>query len=213
MPDETLSTNQLALALRSACSEIIAIEEQLTRLDTLIGDGDHGLSMKKGFSELADMLNSQSFECAYDLFYNSGVTLLRSMGGASGVLFATLLIGGLACIRDKMRLDPDDLTAFFEMSLAAIEKRGRTQVGDKTMVDALAGAVSDMKSADGLLSWSEMAWLGAKRGAEGTAKMLPRAGRASNFREKALGYPDPGAVSVSAFFYGIYLYISEQEND
>ena len=207
--DFALTTEQLRGALLKVCEVIAAGEPMLTEADAAIGDGDHGQGMKTGFEALAAQLRGQRCDNPYDLFYRSGVTLVRAMGGASGVLFGTLFIGGLDYIRNRNELNTGDLCAFFGGSLQAIKRRGGTDVGDKTMIDALAGAVAAMNPADDLLAWSRKAWEGAARGAESTRNMLPRAGRAKNFRERALGYPDPGALSTSLFFEGIYHYFRD----
>jgi len=208
MNGNNLNAEDLRRMLLSASERIIENEPLLTEIDTVIGDGDHGTGMKGGFGALARELEAGGTTDPADLFHQCGITLVRTMGGASGVLFGTLLIGGLAAIRGKQTLTPPDLTAFFTLSLAAIKRRGRTDVGDKTMIDALAQAVEAMREHETTFDeWAAAALAGARAGAQATKGMMPRAGRSKNFREKAVGTPDPGAVSVALFFEGIYQYL------
>ncbi len=205
---DTITTKQLQRALICAAGRIIQAEPYLTEVDTIIGDGDHGTGMKAGFSALEKQLLFEEYETPYGLFHASGLALVRSMGGASGVLFGTLLIGGLDRIKGLDSLSAADLVDFFAKSIEAIQKRGRAGPGDKTMVDALLPAAAAMevelnKSGD-IPAILKSACEGALNGVENTKDMMPRAGRSKNFREKAIGYPDPGAISVSIIFQGLY---------
>lgn len=205
---DTLTTQQLSDALRLAAAYIVEAEPYLTEVDTVIGDGDHGEGMKIGFTALGIQLDKENYATPYALLHASGLCLVRTMGGASGVLFGTLFIGGLEAVKGKNVLSASDLAAFFDQSIAAVQQRGRTGPGGKTMVDALVEANEAMKNK---LAGSKQiedilcaAYLGATAGMEKTKDMLPQAGRSKNFREKALGYPDPGAISVSIIFKGLY---------
>jgi dihydroxyacetone kinase-like protein len=212
---DALTTGQLQSALICAAERIIAAEKYLTEMDTVIGDGDHGTGMKSGFTALARQLSENTYECPYDLLHASGLCLVRTMGGASGVLFGTLLIGGLDAVRGAKALSAGQMVSFFAGSIQAIQRRGRTGPGDKTMVDALVPALQAMEreltqsgQAERIL---EAAFKGALQGVEDTKAMLPRAGRAKNFRDKAVGYPDPGAISVSIILKGLYEGIRSKE--
>ena len=96
---DVLSANQLRLALISAAGAIVEAEPYLTQVDTIIGDGDHGSGMKTGFTALKSLLENSAYETPYDLFHQAGLCLIKTMGGASGVLFGTLFTGGLASIK------------------------------------------------------------------------------------------------------------------
>lgn len=209
---EQITTRQLREALIVAADLIVDNEPYLTEIDTIIGDGDHGEGMKSGFSALRELLSKTAYSTAYDLVRASGLELMRVMGGASGVIFGTLLIGGREAFRDKACLNGDDLIAFFRMGCEAIMKRGGAKVGDKTMIDALAPAVAAMeerrKETANVAEILRAAARGAQEGAEASAQLLPRIGRSKNFREKGIGYPDPGAVSTAFLFSGIAQHIS-----
>jgi dihydroxyacetone kinase-like protein len=202
-----LTQKDLKDVLIYTCDLVIANEPMLTELDSTIGDGDHGTSMKDGFTDLRKALSTRNFSSVYELFCESGTQLVRSMGGASGVIFGTLFIGGREAVQGKDRINADDLIRFFDESASAIARRGRSNPGDKTMLDALLPAIDSMKrtrksSAD-ITAILAAAWEGAIEGMENTKNMIPRLGRAKNFREKAIGYADPGAVSVSIIFQGL----------
>ena len=200
-------TAALRAAMLTAADAIIAAEPELTRIDNVIGDGDHGIGMKTGFTAVQKELEKTDYSSPYALFHACGLCLVKNMGGSSGVLFGTLLIGGLEAIRGKSTLDGSDMCAFLCGGIDAVVRRGKAKAGDKTMVDALLPAKEDMLktlqetcSIERIMAAAEA---GALRGAEQTRDMLPRLGRAKGFRENALGWPDPGAVSVSVLFGGL----------
>ena len=204
----SMTLDQLQSSLIYASELIADNEEMLTELDSIIGDGDHGRSMKSGFGALAKLLRENTYEDADRLFVAAGIELLRVMGGASGVIFGTLFLGGHEVMKGKTVITSNDLIAFFELGAKSIMKRGRSKPGDKTMLDALVPAIDAMKSESGddiaktLRAGSE----GAKAGAKSTEQMFPRSGRSKNFRENALGVADPGSVSVSILFQGLSQY-------
>lgn len=201
---QTADTYALKVALIAAADAIIAAEPELTRIDMVIGDGDHGIGMKTGFTALKRELSENDYPSPFGLFHACGLCLVKSMGGSSGVLFGTLFIGGLEHIRNLDSLDGAAMFAFLGGGIDAVMRRGKAKAGDKTMVDALLPAkahmeraISKTRSVGGILKAAEV---GALEGVEATKAMLPRLGRSKNFRETAIGWPDPGAVSVSVLF-------------
>lgn len=207
MTKKTADTPDLQTAMIAAADAIIAAEPELTRVDSVIGDGDHGIGMKTGFTALKTQLSETGYDTPFDLFHACGLCLVKSMGGSSGVLFGTLLIGGLEAIRGKEALSGADICSLFSGGIDAVMRRGKAQPGSKTMVDALLPAREEMKKAASQdLGPGEVlraAQKGALSGVEATKGMLPRLGRSKNFRETALGWPDPGAISVSLLFGGL----------
>lgn len=200
-------TSALKAAMLTAADAIVAAEPELTRIDSVIGDGDHGIGMKTGFTAIRRELEKSEYPSPYELFHACGLCLVKNMGGSSGVLFGTLLIGGLDAIREKASLDGEDMCAFLSGGIDAVIRRGKAKAGDKTMVDALLPAREDMQKAlketldvDRILAAGEA---GALRGVEETKTMLPRLGRSKGFRDSALGWPDPGAMSVSVLLGGL----------
>ena len=207
-------TAALKAAMITAAEAIIAAEPELTRIDMVIGDGDHGIGMKTGFTAIRRELRDNEYPTPYALFHACGLCLVKSMGGSSGVLFGTLFIGGLETIRDLDSLDGGDMCAFLSGGIDAVVRRGKAKAGDKTMVDALLPAKEYMRRAlpetrdiDRILEAAER---GALEGVECSKDMLPRLGRSKGFRENALGWPDPGAVSVSVLLGGLKRGLSVQ---
>lgn len=214
-----LTVEQFAAALDHVCDLIIAAEPELTALDNIVGDGDHGFGMFDGFTELKAVLHSGiHFETLRDLTRTTGMALVKSMGGASGVIFGTLFIGGVDALVAPdgsflTEVDADGLRKYFRRSAEAISNRGKAQANDRTMLDALLYAADAMEASttDDVGKLLKAGWYGACTGAEATKEMRPRLGRAKNFRDKALGYPDPGAVSTSIIFRGLYEAVSGVE--
>lgn len=200
-------TSALKAAMLTAAEDIIAAEPELTRIDRIIGDGDHGFGMKTGFTAIKRMLEQADYDTPYALFHACGLCLVKSMGGSSGVLFGTLLIGGLESIRGLESLDGGDMCAYLCGGIDAVMRRGKAKAGDKTMVDALLPAKAHMQAT--LASTRDIGEIlkaaeeGALEGVELSKDMLPRLGRSKGFRESALGWPDPGAVSVSVLMGGL----------
>lgn len=203
----TISMKQLQTAIVAACDSIVASEPLLTQIDSIIGDGDHGTGMRDGFMVLRETLITNEYPDIYALMREAGLTLVKNMGGASGVIFGTLFIAGHEAVRSKTDMDADAIIAFFDAGSTSIAKRGRTARGDKTMLDALLPAVEAMRrkreETEDVALLLEAAYEGALQGVENTKSMISRKGRSKNFREKTLGIPDPGAVSVSLLFQGI----------
>lgn len=127
--------------------KVIAKKPYLTEVDSAIGDGDHGIGMAGGMQKAKKkLLNMEGEENVYQLFETAGQAMLMSMGGASGVIFGSLYLAGAKGVEPKTSIVADDLAKMEKKSLAAIQERGGAQVGDKTMVDALAPAVEALEA-------------------------------------------------------------------
>lgn len=186
--------------------KIIAKKSYLTEIDSAIGDGDHGIGMAGGMQKAKrKLLEMEGEENAYAVFEAAGKAMLMSMGGASGVIFGSLYLAGAKDAAAKGVLTAADLAQMERKSLKAIQERGKAQVGDKTMVDALAPAVEAMeRNGDkGLLEMLKAAEAAAARGVEDTKKYQARFGRAKSLMERAVGYQDAGATSVWLIFQGM----------
>lgn len=210
----------LQAALLHTSRLIVEKESFLTQLDNIVGDGDHGTGMRDGFLELSQTALQKSYASLYDLVYASGVSLVKTMGGASGVIFGTLFIGGRNAFLDEAgtKLQSAGVYAFrsfFRQSAESIAKRGRAKPNDRTMLDALLHAVEamDAYTGDDVQALLYEGWQGAQRGVEATKQMLPRMGRTKNFRDVALGYPDPGACSTAFIFQGLYEGLQNSEEN
>ncbi len=190
--------------LLCAADKIIENESYLTQIDTIIGDGDHGIGMKRGFTALKKMLKSEEFREMDTLCKMTGMELLKSMGGASGVIYGTMFLGGIQCMPHEAYADCYQFISWLSEGEASIERRGKTKPGQKTMLDALMPAVTAMRQAselsDDIVQILQAGYSGASRGVEESKKMQSRAGRSKNFCGETIGLPDPGAVSTSFIF-------------
>lgn len=205
---DKLDVRQLKQLLQKVARLIIESEPYLTEIDTVIGDGDHGTGMKRGFTAVQKMLSESEFQTIDALVRAVGMELIKTMGGASGVIFGTMFIGGLSQVAGKESATVADLARYFDAGEQAIEKRGKAKAGDKTMLDALIPAAAALKAAAELEGASVErafadAYDAALGGVEASKAMISRTGRSKNFREATIGLPDPGAVSVSLIFQAL----------
>lgn len=151
------------------------------------------------------LLKMEGEENVYALFEAAGQAMLMSMGGASGVIFGSLYLAGAKGMDAKTVLTAADLAAMERKSLTAIQERGKAEVGDKTMVDALAPAVEALEanSSESLLEMLKAAEEGARQGMENTKNYVAKFGRAKSLMERAIGHQDAGATSVYFIFQGM----------
>lgn len=187
-----------------AAQRIIDSEEYLTAIDKKIGDGDHGTGMSLGFKEVIKELRSRDFTYINDVFQCVGMTLLDTMGGASGVLFGTVFISGIVGLEPKENIDLEGFSRIFEKSLTALKRRGKANIGDKTMVDAFEPAVDalliSVKEGLTLVEGFEKAAEKAREGMEYTKQCVARFGRAKSYGKSSIGFEDAGAASVWIIF-------------
>ena len=138
-----------------------------------------------------------------------------SMGGASGVIFGSLFLAGADGATPQTELQPSDFADMEQKSLEAIQKRGGAQVGDKTMVDALAPAVDAMNAHrnDSFVDMLRAGEEGARQGMENTKNYIAKFGRAKSLMERAIGHQDAGATSVYIIFRSMREYIENTMNE
>lgn len=177
---------------------MIASKDALTQADKAIGDGDHGIGMAKGFEAVRAKVAADEFACLADLFRAVGFALMTSVGGASGAIFGTLYQGGAIEMGNRTVFDAEVLARLLVHGLAAVKKRGKAKLGDKTMVDALepAAQAAAAHRSDSLSAALAAVCQAAETGVVKTKAMVATMGRAKSLGERALGHPDPGAVST-----------------
>ena len=205
-----LSTEQTLGMMLHCCDAIIANKDYLTEVDSAIGDGDHGMGMSGGMQKAAEALQKKAvFDTINEIFKVTGMSMLSSMGGASGVIFGTMFLGGVKGLEPIQTLDAEAMARIMRGSLDAICLRGKAQEGDKTMVDALAPAVKALEAHrnEDLVVAMEAAAAAAKDGAERTRGYVAKFGRSRYMGERALGHMDAGAVSVSILFDAMREYL------
>ncbi|HEO9034619.1 TPA: dihydroxyacetone kinase ADP-binding subunit DhaL [Serratia marcescens] len=194
-------TKQQVVDWLMRCGEVFSRERDfLTRLDTEIGDADHGLNMNRGFNKVVEKLPSVADKDIGFILKNTGMTLLSSVGGASGPLFGTFFIRAAQAANAKQSLDLAELQQMMQEGVEGVVMRGKAEPGDKTMCDVWWPVVESLgQSAQQNLSVSEAlqrAADSAERAVESTITMQARKGRASYLGERSIGHQDPGATSV-----------------
>jgi dihydroxyacetone kinase-like protein len=173
-------------------------KDLLTKADKAIGDGDHGIGMARGFESIRQKLGSQPFEAIDDVLESIGMALMTSVGGAAGAVFGTFFRGGAKRLDGKREFDSETLSLMLLDGLNAVQKRGKAQAGDKTMVDALEPAALKSKELvpgpldEALISITEA----ARQGMEKTKEMVAMIGKAKTLGKRSLGHYDPGSVSI-----------------
>jgi dihydroxyacetone kinase-like protein len=178
-----------------------AIEKNATLLcdlDAAIGDGDHGANMTRGFSAVVKKLDGTPSADIGALFKTVGMTLLSTVGGAAGPLYGGFFLELGKQSAGKQELDAAALVSILEAGLRDIKRRGKAELGDKTMVDALTPALETMKAAGGDIAVAtRAAATTARDAAVKTTPLLARKGRASYLGERSIGHQDPGATSAA----------------
>lgn len=198
----------LAVAQRMQESEDI-----LTQADKAIGDGDHGIGMARGFAAVQAKLEAAPPATVADLLKTTGMALLTSIGGASGVIFGTLFRGGGRNLAGVTIFDAVVLARMLSDGLDAVQERGKASPGDKTMVDALAPAAakSNEVAASPLYEALPAVAEAARLGMEETKGMIAATGKARALGPRSLGSPDPGAISMTLILEFMVEYVASDE--
>jgi dihydroxyacetone kinase-like protein len=195
----TVTKEQIVRWLESTAAVLADNKGYLTDLDSAIGDADHGTNMDRGFTKVMEKLPTVADKDIGNILKTVGMTLISSVGGASGPLYGTFYMRGGMAADAKEELDGDDLVNVLQGAVDGIIQRGRAQPGDKTMVDALLPALAALKQAiaDGqdVRAGVAAAVAAAEQGMKDTIPLQARKGRASYLGERSIGHQDPGATS------------------
>ncbi len=216
VPEASAESKQFAVVIGEALTQVASTvdenAEELGRIDSIAGDGDHGIGMQNG-SHSAMTAAQQAVEAGA----GAGTTLRWAgdawqdgAGGTSGALWGAMLRALSETFGDEESFNCQSLRDGVKSALDAITKQGGAKVGDKTMVDAISPFVETLVNDSGEIaeSW-KAAVKAAQEGAEATKDMLPGLGRARSHGEKALGVPDPGAVSFAMIVDAITKFIEK----
>jgi phosphoenolpyruvate---glycerone phosphotransferase subunit DhaL len=198
---ETVGSAELGRWLRAFADEVTDHADELTRLDSEIGDADHGSNMRRGMTAVVGKLDAAPDAAPAALLKTAGMTLVSTVGGASGPLYGTFFLRMGTSAGDRAEFDGAAFAAALRAGLEGVVTRGKAQIGDKTMVDALTPAVDalDAALADGasLKDALRAAATAAREGADATVPLVARKGRASYLGERSAGHRDPGATSTT----------------
>jgi dihydroxyacetone kinase-like protein len=201
---EVVTVVELEAWVRRFAELVAEHRAELTELDSAIGDADHGTNMDRGMQAVRAKLDATPLGAADELFKLVGMTLVSSIGGASGPLYGTFFLRfGTAC-GARADLSADDVVKAFRAGVEGLVARGKPELGDKTMFDSLHPALEALDAAIGRgLAPEEAfaeAWQAAVRGRDDTVPMVARKGRASYLGERSAGHQDPGATSAALLF-------------
>ena len=201
-----MKAEDLKRALIRVCDKILDNEDKLTAADSYIGDGDHGIGMTRGFKEAKVKLETTFSEDIAIYFDVVGDALFLKSGGASGAIFGTLFKTIAESTKNSQYLTVGLLHLALQSALDAVMKLGGAVPGDKTMVDALHPACKISNTEMTLIDALKAITDAALKGVENTKQMVAKHGKAKSLGDRAVGYPDPGSITLSLIFSAIYEY-------
>ena len=199
---ESLTQQQLVTWLGTFRDSVHEHRDHLTELDAAIGDADHGTNMTRGMEAVMALLDADGApDTAASMLKAVGMKLVSTVGGASGPLYGTFFLRAAAAAGDAETLDAETVLAMLRAGVEGLTARGKAELGDKTMVDALTPAVEALAASVGsggdLTAGLRAAADAAAKGREATTAMEARKGRASYLGERSKGHTDPGAASAT----------------
>ncbi|MEO1377209.1 MAG: dihydroxyacetone kinase subunit DhaL [Cyanobacteria bacterium J06635_10] len=194
--------------LQNFANTIEENKDYLSELDAAIGDADHGINMERGFKKVIEQLPAVTDKDIGTILKTVSMTLISSIGGASGPLYGTFFLRASTTVTGKQELDGENILELLKTGLDGIIGRGKAQLGDKTMLDALHPAIAAFEEAINnniaVTNAMEKAVLAAEEGMKNTIPMVAKKGRASYLGERSMGHQDPGATSVYLMLKSLY---------
>jgi dihydroxyacetone kinase-like protein len=201
MTADLVTVRQMEEWVRTFAGLVATHKALLTDLDAAIGDADHGINMDRGMRAVVDKLGVSGPGAADALFKLIGMTLVSNVGGASGPLYGTFFLRLGAACGPVTQLTPHELAKALRAGNEGLVERGRPELGDKTMFDALHPALEALDRALGEGQSTTAAFAAASQaanqGRDATIPMVARKGRASYLGERSAGHQDPGATSAA----------------
>lgn len=203
---QPLDYDGLVCVLRAGAVKVKSGAEELGRLDSAIGDGDHGVAMRRAMEALEKGIDGCPDRTGKALLSAVGWSVMSIDAGSTGPLLGSLLTGLAAPVGDAAEIDAGLLASMFEAGLTQLRTITTAAVGDKTMMDALAPAVAALQEAaaggDTVAGALQKAAAAAEAGAASTQQFQAKFGKARNLGPRSLGHQDPGATSLAMFFAG-----------
>jgi dihydroxyacetone kinase-like protein len=188
-----MTSEGLHSVIRQACQAVVDAADHLTDLDQAIGDGDHGLNMKRGSEAVLADIDAISTKPLPEALRAIGTHIVMTVGGASGPLYGTLFLS----LGKELPAAPQksDIVRAVQAAVLAVKARGKSDFGQKTLLDVL-GPVSEHLASDNLTSYADLIAV-ADAAAEATVPVQATRGRASFLGERSIGHMDPGACSMA----------------
>lgn len=202
----TLNYDELVCVLRTVAARVKAGADELGRLDSAVGDGDHGVAMTRAMDALVAGIDNCADHKIQTLVQGVAWSVMSIDAGSTGPLLGSLLMGMVEPVGEAAQIDAGLLASMFDSGLTKLKTISEAEVGDKTMIDALVPAVAALRTAaeqgDAVDSALDQAAAAAQAGAEATKDMQAKFGKARNLGERTIGYQDPGATSMAMLFAG-----------
>ncbi len=196
----TLAKDDLVALLVSVSDDMIASKEMLTELDSVIGDGDLGVTVTIGFNAVKKSLQNYGASDMQGVLSSCGAAFADNAASTFGALMSTMMIRAGRIVKDKDHIGTAEAAAMIQAAVEGVEQRGKAHVGDKTLLDALVPASQALGRAAGqgfsLPDCMDAALDAAKKGAEETTKLRSKAGRSEWLGDRTVGAKDPGAAAI-----------------
>jgi len=196
---------QAELVVRTIAQTAVDNETYFSELDAVVGDGDFGYSLARGFEIVLSDWDELGYDDAGSLLKKTALVLTKRIGGTSGPIWGTAFLRAGGALTDKPQPSGEEVIAAFRAAIEGIKQRGNTDLGDKTLLDALVPAVDVLEAElpGGAGQAIEKAAVQARASAEATKGMLAQRGRASYTGERSRDSVDAGAVGVAVMFEAV----------
>ncbi len=195
----TVTKQQILNWLQAVAQTIAENKDYLTELDAAIGDADHGINLDRGFKKVVPQLSQLETKDIGTILKTVSMTLISSVGGASGPLYGTFFLRASTAVTGKEELTPTELAKLLQAGVAGVVQRGKASLGDKTMLDALSPAANKfnelVEGGNTTVEALKQAVEAAETGMKQTIPLVAKKGRASYLGERSAGHQDPGATS------------------
>jgi len=201
-----ISSLDLVHVLSTVTQKMQASRDKLIELDSIIGDGDLGITMEKGFVSALKAAKENQNSNPGSLFMKVGMAFVKNAPSTMGTLMGTGFIRGGKALGENFHIDVNLSKEFLGAFTKGIQERGKAKLGEKTILDVLFPAYESMSkyTGDDVLTAWEQALQGAEYGVEATKEMISQHGKAAVFQQKTKGIEDPGSMAVLILFKGFY---------
>ena len=199
------------LIVRTIAETALANESYFCQLDSVVGDGDFGFSLARGFEKVIEGFDGFDRSSPGAFLRKIGLVIASRVGGTSGPIWGTAFMRAGAAAGDKRALAPEDTVAMLRAAVAGIQARGGASLGEKTLLDALVPAIDCLETHlcangagadDGVEALAAAAEVAENAAAE-TSRLVAKRGRASYTGDRSIGSPDPGAVAIAVIAGGL----------
>lgn len=210
----TIDTHGLRRLFAGWAQLMTASKDVLTELDSVVGDGDLGLTMSDGFAAASQYAQHSDERDLGQFFYQAGKTMASAVPSTMGTLMASGLMQAGKAFKGRESMAPDEMGTFFQAWFDGVQQRGKARPGEKTFLDGLAPAVAVLTSSQGSpAALAREALLQAQHGVRQTTTMVARHGRAAIHGERSRVFVDPGAMVAQLLVQGYFNFVQERKQE